>query len=37
VVLHNSRVSSYAIVENAILDKNLVVMEGATLGIVVTP
>ena len=33
VVLHNSRVSRYAVVANAILDKNVVVMEGATLGI----
>ncbi len=33
VILHNSRVSRYATVENAILDKNVVVMEGATLGV----
>jgi glucose-1-phosphate adenylyltransferase len=33
VILHNSRVSRYAVVENAILDKNVVVMEGATLGV----
>ena len=33
MLLHNSRVSRYAIVENAILDKNVVVMEGATLGV----
>jgi len=33
VILHNSRVSRYAIVENAILDKNVVVTEGATVGV----
>jgi glucose-1-phosphate adenylyltransferase len=33
VILHNARVSRYAVVENAILDKNVVVMEGATLGV----
>ncbi len=33
VILHNSRVSRYAVVENAILDKNVVVMEGATVGV----
>jgi glucose-1-phosphate adenylyltransferase len=33
VMLHNSRVSRRAVVENAILDKNVVVMEGATVGV----
>jgi glucose-1-phosphate adenylyltransferase len=33
VLLHNSRVSRRAVVENAILDKNVVVMEGATVGV----
>ena len=33
VLLHNSRVSRYAVVANAILDKNVVVMEGATVGV----
>jgi glucose-1-phosphate adenylyltransferase len=33
VILHNSRVSRHAVVENAILDKNVVVMEGATVGV----
>jgi glucose-1-phosphate adenylyltransferase len=33
VILHNSRVSRYAVVENAVLDKNVVVMEGATVGV----
>ena len=33
VILHNSRVSRYAVVENAILDKNVVVMEGAAIGV----
>ena len=33
VMLHNSRVSRHAVVENAILDKNVVVMEGATVGV----
>jgi glucose-1-phosphate adenylyltransferase len=33
VILHNSRVSRYAVVENAILDKNVVVTEGAAIGV----
>ncbi len=33
VLLHNSRVSRRAVVENAILDKNVVVMEGAAVGV----
>jgi glucose-1-phosphate adenylyltransferase len=33
VILHNSRVSRHAIVENAILDKNVVVAEGAAIGV----
>jgi glucose-1-phosphate adenylyltransferase len=33
VILHNSRVSRQAVVENAILDKNVVVLEGATVGV----
>jgi glucose-1-phosphate adenylyltransferase len=33
VILHNSCVSRHALVENAILDKNVVIMEGATVGV----
>jgi glucose-1-phosphate adenylyltransferase len=33
VMLHNSRVGRHAVVENAILDKNVVVCEGATVGV----
>jgi len=33
VVLHNSRVGRHAVVENAILDKDVVVLEGATVGV----
>jgi len=33
VMLHNSRVGRHAVVENAILDKNVVVLEGATIGV----
>jgi len=33
VIMHNSRVSRHAVVENAILDKNVVVQEGATVGV----
>jgi glucose-1-phosphate adenylyltransferase len=33
VMLHNSRVGRHAVVENAILDKNVVVREGATVGV----
>ncbi len=33
VILHNSRVCRQAVVENTILDKNVIVMEGATVGV----
>ncbi|HEX6450843.1 MAG TPA: glucose-1-phosphate adenylyltransferase [Trebonia sp.] len=33
VILHNSRVNRHAVVENAILDKNVVVLAGATVGV----
>ena len=33
VILHNTRVSRRAVVENAILDKNIVVPEGAQVGV----
>ncbi len=33
VIMHDSRVSRHAVVENAILDKNVVVGEGATVGV----
>ena len=33
VILHNSRVSRHAVVQNAILDKNVIVLEGATVGV----
>ncbi|MGO8883062.1 MAG: glucose-1-phosphate adenylyltransferase [Streptosporangiaceae bacterium] len=33
VILHNSRVSRHAVVQDAILDKNVVVPEGATVGV----
>ncbi|HEY6315750.1 MAG TPA: glucose-1-phosphate adenylyltransferase [Streptosporangiaceae bacterium] len=33
VILHNSRVGRHAVVENAVLDKNVVVLEDATLGV----
>jgi glucose-1-phosphate adenylyltransferase len=33
VILHNTRVGRHAVVENAILDKNVVVPEGATVGV----
>jgi glucose-1-phosphate adenylyltransferase len=33
VILHNSRVRRHAVVENAILDKNVIVAEGATVGV----
>jgi glucose-1-phosphate adenylyltransferase len=33
VILHNSRVHRHAVVENAILDKNVAVLEGATVGV----
>jgi glucose-1-phosphate adenylyltransferase len=33
VILHNSRVGRHAVVRNAILDKNVVVLEGASVGV----
>ena len=33
VILANSRISHQAIVQNTILDKNVVVLEGATVGV----
>jgi glucose-1-phosphate adenylyltransferase len=33
VILHNSRVRRYAVIENAILDKNVVIAEGAMVGV----
>jgi glucose-1-phosphate adenylyltransferase len=33
VILHNSRVGRHAVVENAILDKNVVVLEGVSVGV----
>jgi glucose-1-phosphate adenylyltransferase len=33
VILHNTRVHRHAVVENAILDKDVVVLEGATVGV----
>jgi glucose-1-phosphate adenylyltransferase len=33
VILHNSRVHRRAVVENAILDKDVTVLEGATIGV----
>jgi glucose-1-phosphate adenylyltransferase len=33
VIMHNSRVRRHAVVENAILDKNVVIAEGATVGV----
>ncbi len=33
VILHNSRVGRHAVVQNAILDKNVVVLEDATVGV----
>ncbi len=33
VILHNARVNRHAVVENAILDKNVVVLAGATVGV----
>jgi len=33
VILHNSRVRRHAVVENAILDKNVVIAEGAIVGV----
>jgi glucose-1-phosphate adenylyltransferase len=33
VILHNSRVGRHAVVQNTILDKNVVVLEGASVGV----
>jgi glucose-1-phosphate adenylyltransferase len=33
VILHNSRVHRYAVVQNAILDKNVTILAGATVGV----
>jgi len=33
VILHHSRVHRYAVVRNAILDKNVTVLPGATVGV----
>jgi glucose-1-phosphate adenylyltransferase len=33
VILHNSRVGRHAVVQDAILDKNVTVLEGATVGV----
>jgi hypothetical protein len=33
VILHNSRVSRHAVVANTIMDKNVIVQEGATVGV----
>jgi glucose-1-phosphate adenylyltransferase len=33
VILHNSRVGRHAVVQNAILDKNVVVLKGASVGV----
>ncbi|HET9972136.1 MAG TPA: hypothetical protein VFQ68_28145 [Streptosporangiaceae bacterium] len=33
VILHNSRVGRHAVVEHAILDTNVMVLEGATIGV----
>jgi glucose-1-phosphate adenylyltransferase len=33
VILHNTRIGRHAVVQNAILDKNVVVLEGASVGI----
>jgi len=33
VLLHNARVGRRAVVENAILDKNVIVLEGAAVGV----
>jgi glucose-1-phosphate adenylyltransferase len=32
VILHNTRIGRHAVVQNAILDKNVVVEDGATVG-----
>ena len=33
VIMHNSRVGRHAVVQDAILDKNVTVLEGATVGV----
>jgi glucose-1-phosphate adenylyltransferase len=33
VILHNTRIGRHAVVKNAILDKNVVVLEGAKVGV----
>jgi glucose-1-phosphate adenylyltransferase len=33
VVLHNTRIGRHAVVQNAILDKNVAVLEGASIGV----
>jgi glucose-1-phosphate adenylyltransferase len=33
VILHNTRVGRHAVVQNAVLDKNVVVLEGANIGV----
>jgi glucose-1-phosphate adenylyltransferase len=33
VILHDSRIRRHAVVENAVLDKNVVIAEGATVGV----
>jgi glucose-1-phosphate adenylyltransferase len=33
VILHNSRIGRRAVVENAVLDKNVIVAEGAAVGV----
>jgi len=33
VILHNCRISRHAVVQNAILDKNVTLLEGATVGV----
>ena len=33
MILHNSRVGRHAVVQNAILDENVTVLEGATVGV----
>jgi glucose-1-phosphate adenylyltransferase len=33
VIMHNTRIGRYAVVQNAILDKNVVVPDGAVVGV----
>jgi glucose-1-phosphate adenylyltransferase len=33
VILPNSRIGRHAVVQNAVLDKNVVVLEGASIGV----